>query len=278
MAASSSKKKTSRSTGKKTPAPAKKAAKKAAMPASPSSSAQESSAKPMRLDYLLEKLEEEHGDLSTLPPLLDNLDILFLSHLALQMSLADAKKAFVAIKTQFVDWNEIRISTTGEVKEILRGATEPLELAIFLKDFLQRLFLEQHHVGLEFLRDRSNPEIRSFFKKHPGFAESSIGLLLERVNDYPVVPLEVSTQPFLERVGFGAAGTTPLARQKELYEKIPRDRVLAVSLLINEHGRATCPPSDEALDCPDCPLKRGCPFPSKVTPRQRAAALRSAGK
>jgi len=232
--------------------------------------------KSIRFDYFHEKLLESQGGAESFPPIDDNLDLLILSHLSLQMPLAEAKSAFLALKTQFVDWNEVRISSAVEVREALKGAPEPLALAIFLKDFLGRLFIEQHHVGLEFLRDKSNPEIRAFFKKHPGFAESTVGLILERVNEYPVVPLESFAMAFLARVGLGSPEATPLSKQKDLYARVPREQVARLSMLIHEHARAVCPPSEGDLDCPSCALKRECPYPAKVTPRQRSAALRAA--
>ena len=234
--------------------------------------------KPIRFDYLMEKLHEEHGQLADFPSLEDNLDLLLFAHLALQMKIEDAKKAFGGFKTQFVDWNDVRISDVSEVQEVLKGAYDPRSLASFLQDFLNRLFLEQHHVGLEFLRNLTNPEIKAFFKNYAGFADSTMGLVLERINEYPVIPLENVAMPFLERIGLGAPDTTALQRQKDLYEKVSRDQVVLLSLFLNQQARYTCPMSEGDLDCPDCVLKRGCPYPAKVTPRQRAAAKKSVKK
>lgn len=234
--------------------------------------------KPIRIDYLLEKLQESHGPFGSFPVPSDSLDVLALSFLGQHLSFAETLKAFQGLKNQFVDWNEVRISSAGEVREVLKGAIEPLELAISFKAFLQSLFLEQHHVGLEFLREKSNPEIRSFFKKHPVFSESTIILMLERINEYPVVPLENYVQTFLDRVGLGGDSVTPLQRMKDLYEKVSREHVLALHVMLHDQGRLVCPTAEEALDCPECPLKRGCPYPAKVTPRQRAAILKSTRK
>ena len=239
----SSKKKTSKSSAKKTTkkaAPKKKTASAAAKTAKPAKTAKtaakaapKASGKPIRVDYLLEKLGEEHGDDQTLPPIADNLDLMLFLRLCQDMRLADAKKAFLALRTQFVDWNEVRISPVDEVREVLKGAPDTDALARFLQGFLMSLFLEQHHVGLEFVRDKTNAEIKAFFKKHPGFADSSLGLLLERVNDYPVVPLEAYAMTFLERVGLGTSEATALSRQKDLYEHVPKGQVLGLSLLIH---------------------------------------------
>jgi len=226
----------------------------------------------------MEKLHEEHGQLADFPSLEDNLDLLLFAHLSLQMRIEDAKKSFGGFKTQFVDWNDVRISDIAEVRDVVKGAQDPLSLAGFLQDFLNRLFLEQHHVGLEFLRNLTNPEIKAFFKRYSGFADSTMGLLLERINDYPVVPLENIAMPFLDRIGLGAPDTTALQRQKDLYEKVARNQVVLLSLFLNQQARYTCPMSEGDLDCPDCVLKRGCPYPAKVTPRQRAAAKKNVRK
>ena len=231
--------------------------------------------KPIRLDYLVEKLAEHHGGFGDFPSLEENLDRFLFSQVANAMPLADAKKAFTNLRTNFVDWNEVRISPVEEVRDNLKGADDALALAERLQAHLMYLFLEQHHVGLEFLREKTNAEIKAFFKKMGSVADSTVGLTLERLNGYPVVPLEASSMTFLERIGLAEPSTTALARQKGLYEKVSADQVYGLSLMIQDQARYTCPTDEEDLDCPDCALKRGCPFPAKVTPRQRTAAKKA---
>jgi len=264
------KKTATKKTATKKTATKKTATKKAATKRAPT--------KPIRLDYLTEKLAEAQGNADAIPPLHDNLDVVIFFQLARAMPLAEARKAFQALRTQFVDWNEVRISPAEEVEGVLKSAASPERAARFLQRFLMKLFLEHHHVGLEFLREKTNPEIKAFFKKVPEIADSTLGILLERVNEYPVVPLEATASPFLERVGIGKPNATFLARQKMLYESVPREQVLGLSLLIQDHAEHVCPPEEEAIDCPDCALKRGCPFPAKVTPRQRASAKKKGKK
>ncbi|MFQ5655802.1 MAG: hypothetical protein ACE5GW_13865, partial [Planctomycetota bacterium] len=89
-------------------------------------------------EYLHGKLSALYGSLDRVP-VGDTLDLVLFSHLIHHLSLADAIKAFLGLKGNFVDWNEVRISTAGDVQEMFRGGDGPLELAIFLKDFLNRL-------------------------------------------------------------------------------------------------------------------------------------------
>ncbi len=235
-------------------------------------SAQRSSAmgRKASLDYVYSRLKETHGSLDDLE-CRDALDLLLFSHLLMILPLAESLRAFRQFKTQFVDWNEVRISTAKEVQDILRESEESLESAILIKEFLNRLFTEHHHLGLEFLKEKSISEIRSFFKKPPGINESTVNLLLEHLKEYPVVPLESWMHPCLERLGWASPTTTPLQRQKDLFEQASRERVLALYAYLAEHARAVCVTDPTQMDCPHCVLKRGCPHPNKVTARKNSA-------
>ncbi|MCI0650734.1 MAG: hypothetical protein L0Z55_02500 [Planctomycetes bacterium] len=216
-----------------------------------------------RAETVHEKLREQHGGLEALP-VTDLLDQFLLAHLLLQMPYAAAQKAYLAFKAQFVDWNEVRISTAKEVQDVLRGAAEPLEAAIVLKDFLHRLFLEKHHVGLEFLRDKSVSEIRSFFKNSRGLNESTVLLLLRLMKEHPVQPLEAWMQPCAERLGLVHRGSTLLQKEKQLFEKVPAAIAFEFHALLAEHSRAVCGLDESVLDCPSCVLRRSCPYPARA--------------
>ena len=219
------------------------------------------------LQYVLPRLEEEYGPWPGLV-LHDSLDFVLLSLLLLHLPLTEGWRAYRAFKSQFVDWNEVRIATAKEVQDVLRQAEEPLELSLFLKGFLHRLFTERHHVGLEFLHEMNISEIRSFFKKSPGFSESTVNLILERLKEYPVLPLEVWMQRCVERLGLVTPSSTSLQRQKDLYSQMPREKIFEVHSYLKEHARSLCGPHDKEIDCPHCVLKRGCPYPKKRTAKK----------
>ncbi len=226
--------------------------------------------KSANLDYVYTRFCEQFGPLKAVE-FHDPLDLVVFSLLLQGLPLPACLKAFRSFKSQFVDWNEVRISTAKEVQDVVRDSKEALELAIFIKRFLHRLFNEHHHVSLDFLRELSISDIRSFFKKSPGFAEATVNLLLERLKEYPVVPLASWMEPCLERLGHGSPSITPLQRQKDLFEQIPRERVFPLHAYLAEHARTTCVAEDSLIDCPRCVLKRGCPYPRKSTARRSPA-------
>ena len=98
---------------------------------------------------------------------LDVLDTLILGALTSKMRLKEVLKSWDLLRTQFVDWNEIRISSASEVAENFPKAENPLELANQIKEMLTTLFLIRHQVSLEFIRENTVPETREFFKRSP---------------------------------------------------------------------------------------------------------------
>lgn len=210
----------------------------------------------------------------------DTLDLTIFSHMALHMPLAEAVKAYQKFKSHFVDWNEVRISTAKEVQDVLRHGDEPLELAIFLKDFLNHLFTEKHHIGIDFLDDMTLSEVRSFFKKI-GFAEATVNLILATVKAYPVVPIDTWMQPCVERLGLVKKTATPLQRQKDLYtlvadgQETPEVDLETLRLFhyyLAEHARQVCVEENADIDCPACILQKSCPYTRKKGLRKKAAS------
>lgn len=193
-----------------------------------------------KMDELFERLQEEYGVLD-LSLVVDNLDVALFGCLVVSLPGQEALKAFRTLKTQFVDWNEVRISSAKEVQEVLREGSEPLELALVIKDFLQLLFTELHHVGLDFLRDKTISDIRSFFKKKTRIEEPVVTLLLERIKDYPAFPLEGGVQQCAEKLGLVAADATAVQAMKDVYAQIDRSRILHWFVYLTDHHRAGCP-------------------------------------
>lgn len=198
-----------------------------------------------KLAQLYEKLEQKYGPIDS-SEIGDNLDLALFGFMVTHLPLEDATKAYHTFKNQFVDWNEVRISSVKEVQEILRGADEPLELTVTLKEFLQNLFTEEHHVGLEFLTERTISEIRSFFKRKPRLADSIVNMLLERIKDYPVMPLDPAMHECLQKLGVISGSATSLQVMKDLYPQIEREKILPLYAYLMDHARSGCPPFKRA--------------------------------
>ncbi|MBN1852198.1 MAG: hypothetical protein JW829_05710 [Pirellulales bacterium] len=62
-----------------------------------------------------------------------------------------ADEAFSKLRDQFIDWNEIRVSTTIELTEVMKGLSDPKDTAVRIKRILQGVFEATYSFDLESL-------------------------------------------------------------------------------------------------------------------------------
>ena len=151
---------------------------------------------------------------------LDALDTLMLGALTSKMPLKEVLKSWDLLRTQFVDWNEIRISSASEVAENFPKAEAPLELAVQIKEMLSTLYERRHQVSLEFIRENTLPETREFFKRSPELPDLCKLLVLAAIKEQPVIPMENWAQGGLIRAGLLSESKTSTQRQKDLFEEL----------------------------------------------------------
>lgn len=201
----------------------------------------------------------------------DRLEVVLFGILIERVTIAEANHAMREFRANYVDWNEVRISSPEELQEAVKTADDPLETATAVKAFLNRLFYELHHVGLGFLDERNTTEIKSFFKKSASVSEATSIFLLERIREYPALPVSALTMPFIERLGWAQPDSTPLKKQKEAFVFFEREQMLPAFVYLMHHARSVCLPEPGTMLCPTCSLKPMCPFPKKVTAKKKSA-------
>lgn len=193
-----------------------------------------------QVDKFLSKHELPKLDLT------ETLDLFLFGYLIDEMCLEDSVRAFEALKAEYVDWNEVRISTLTELSEIFEQADDPIDFTTGVKEFLNRLFKEHHHVGMDFLRELGNMEIKTYFKRTARAPESAILLLLERLKDYPTVPLTPESAEVAETLGWVSRDGTLLQKQKELFAAVSPEQVLPLHVFLLEHARGNLEESSAA--------------------------------
>lgn len=219
--------------------------------------------KPSKLDTIHDKLADKYGPID-MSGVNTPLDLALYAYMTLHLPLEEAARAFQFFKANFVDWNEVRISSAREVQEVLREGEEPLEHALFIKDFLQRVFLDNHHVGLDFLQERTVSEIRTFFRKANRFPDVAVNIVLMSLKEYPVLPLQPSTHACLKKLGGVTSESPTLQEMKSLHGQVSPEKALPLVLYLSEHTRHGSPALRKAA--------------SKKAPAKKAAAKKAPAK
>jgi len=203
------------------------------------------------------------------------LDIVLFHKLHLSMSWKDALKSYKQLGEEFVDWNEVRVSSVREIQDQLRGADRSLELAVFIKDFLEIVQKERHSLCLEFLEESTLTEVRRFFRPVKGVDSASAELVLLRRKGHPVVPLTPDMEAVAEHLGLVSKTGTRDQRQKQLHDELNGQQVLELHHFLLDLSRQLCPDGADGLKIPPLPSRDVGPFLNDLVKKAEARAAKA---
>lgn len=195
------------------------------------------------------------------------LDLVIFHKIHFYMAENEALQAYRRLKSNFVDWNEVRISSIREIQEILGNSADSLEVAIFIKGLLEFLHQQRHSVDLEFLAEQNISEIRRFLKQIKGMDAATINMILRIRKDYPVIPVNAPMENTLLRIGVVRQTDTRDQKGKYLHGLVNEDAALSFHHFILNHSRAICPPDETQLQCSSCGIRKSCNFYEKLKRR-----------
>ncbi|NRA75382.1 MAG: hypothetical protein HRU16_05515, partial [Planctomycetes bacterium] len=196
------------------------------------------------LQEIVKKAYRQHSTLHEIDDL-DVMETVIIGALTASMPLSDVLKAWDLFRTQFVDWNEVRISSAAEVAAVFPKANDPLQLAMQLKDMLATLFQRCHQLSMEFIRENSISETKEFFKRSPSLPDLAKQLVLAHIKNQQIVPLESWAQGGLIRAGLVTSAQSSVQRQRLLYDQLGNLSVIHTVLALHEEARLHPDPAIE---------------------------------
>ena len=149
-----------------------------------------------------------------------------------------------------MDWNEVRVSSVREIQEHLKGAENSLELAVFIKDFLEFVQRERHNLSLEFLAEENLTDVRRFFRQVKGVDASTVDVVLLLRKEHPVFPMSDGMEKMLEKLGLARRQDTRDRKQKSLYKHVEPESTLVLHHFLLDVSRSVCPDGE---NCPTLP-------------------------
>ncbi|MBI4577304.1 MAG: hypothetical protein HY722_13680 [Planctomycetes bacterium] len=191
------------------------------------------------------------------------LDHLILYLLQYEAPVTVAEKAFRAMQTEFVDWNELRVTRPLDLESFLDDQRVDPSLAPVLKELLQHVFDGDHCVSLDFLRDRDDEAVRRYFHRARRLPAHVGEYMLLAFLGRPQLPLDVHTERVLRRLGFIGKKFSPERVRKTVDALAPTSEAMQYHMLFLEHGKKTC--TRDAPRCDRCPLAKDCDFARKAS-------------
>ena len=209
-----------------------------------------------RVRAIRDRLRAEYGR-PLLRPHRRPVDELILTVLSQNTNDRNRDVAYGRLRERFPDWPAVRDARVAEVEDAIRpGGLAPTK-ARRIQEILRALGDDQ----LGWLERAPLDEARSYLCELPGVGRKTAACVLLFSYGRPDVPVDTHVY----RVGSRLGLFRPRASFEEAHDELLRlcDPADAYELhvLLIRHGRRTC--TARAPDCPDCPLRRMCPYGRK---------------
>ncbi len=216
-----------------------------------------------KLSEVLRALEKPYGKVIVLPEelLLDHAVFLLLRE---GWDYRKAQRALRILQKEFVDWNEVRVSSPAELKSILSElGDKDLEVKVEkLRALLAALWKERNATALEFIKEMQ-PETRQRLLGNLGVLNQGIvQVLMQCMAGTATMLVHQSAIRTLTRLGVIDRVHSESAARKVLEKLIDPEDLFAFQLLLTQHGEEICQAKSPRYG--DCVLVEQCKFKRKV--------------
>jgi endonuclease III len=186
-------------------------------------------------------------------------------------TLEQAQQAFGNLRTQFFDWNEVRVSSPREIEEALAGLSDTESRAQRLIAFLQEVFETTFSFDLESVQKKG---LKQAAKALLGFGASNdyVGAwVVQRSLGGHAIPIDTPTLRCARRLGLVDSSTEdPEAARSSLEHIVPKSKGAQFSDAISQVAEQYC--WEDEPQCQGCPLSGDCPTGQEIAGDELATA------
>lgn len=212
-----------------------------------------------KLSRVVRILEERYGP-HIFPEERALLDQLLFAILVTENPVTNARKALRELKEEYVDWNEVRVSSLRTLEETFeRARIEPAsKYAEILKGLLERSFQELCRLDLDVLKTEGPERARKLAARLDMLRPAEQQYLLVAAGVETAPPLDPATERICERIGIFRSEDPPAKRRRALEAVIQAGDALRFHHLMVEHGKKLCTVGDPK--CAKCLVQSECEF------------------
>jgi len=186
----------------------------------------------------------------------------------------EASTALNSLRREFVDWNEVRVSSWKEIGGVLEraGIQAPGEKSIQVKKFLESVFNKHNKISLDSVLTQKPEDARRSLESLAGIPEHAVGAVMHfhfGLDEFHATP---GLARVARRVGLLKEGTATQLK-KELESRIPRKERFRFQQHLGHIAHAFCLPS--VTLCTRCPLSPACPHGADFKRRAEEAEAKA---
>lgn len=166
--------------------------------------------------------------------------------------------AFNALKERFTSWEALRDAPLRQMKAAIRTAGLANQRAPRIQAALRSITKLRGQLSLEFLRDLSAPQAKTWLRQFKGVGPKTAAIVLQFSLGKPAFPVDTHIYRVTGRLGLRPAGMN-VEKAHDYFEKLlPPENYYAAHLNLIRLGREIC--AARKPKCPDCPLKNLCDY------------------
>jgi endonuclease-3 len=198
------------------------------------------------------------------------LEALVLSILCEGTTEGKAQPAFERLKSDYFDWNEVRVSAAQELVEVLSDLPDREVKATRLRGALKYGFETTYSFDFDVWRKGKLKETIKKLAKLPWASDYVVARLVRDGLGGHAVPLDSLAIRVLSRLDLLDTSTALDQFRARLERIIPKGRSVEFTHLVSQHAVETC--LDVDPHCKHCVLLDVCPFGQRRLKEQAAAA------
>jgi endonuclease-3 len=216
-----------------------------------------------KLSDVLRGLEKPYGKVFVLPeePPLDHAVFLLLRE---GWDWRKAQKALRILQKDFIDWNEVRVSSAAELKSALaQEGGKDLDVKVEkIRALLAALWKERNATSLDFLREMEPDSRRRLLTALGVLSPAHVQILMQCLNGPETMLVSQPTIRTLSRIGLIDRVHSESAARKVLEKLVDPEDTWAFQSLLTQHGEEIC--QSKSPRCGDCAIVTLCKFKRKV--------------
>lgn len=214
-------------------------------------------------------LEQRYGK-KPRPPYWNFIETLMFYLVYHSSSVTAARRAFKAFKEEYVDLNEMRVSTLGEIRSTLKKAGANPDAAHQLRSLLKQIYLRENMITLKSLEEAGSEQVKSYLSRIEHLPPHAADYLLLVRRKHPILPVDSSVTRMAARIGLVAPRATEESAQRSLMKVVDNERYFDFYSLFLEHAGKVC---GQEPRCERCVLLQHC----KYGKRRKKVRIRSSG-
>ncbi len=201
-----------------------------------------------------------------------------------------ADEGLARLEQDYFDWNEVRVTTVTELRDVLRGIPDPTAAALRLKKNLHSLFETHYTFDLEELKKQNLGKAIESLEKLPAITPFVLGFVVQHCLGGHLIAVDRCAMRLLHACDIVTAGEAEKGKTPGLERAVPKAKGLEFTSLLHQasvallqnpkdkqiwamlktvHPEAT-PPSDEKIAADAKKSKK--PEPAKPAEEKKVTA------